>query len=272
MWHADHVERKHILTTTGIYRNSTDSGNTRYNRLAWKASGAITKDSNTLVSQAQPDQNTSVEEFEGNIASSAKTIGETSMTANHADFIPYVERSGTFLKPMPIKTEIEIKQPLEGWPAYRKARVDVVFDLATSTVLSLTEPVDFHLDIGELFTNVVILLTALSSSSQYSKRVIMTATGIAKPFVKGNTLRMRATVLHTNHPDDGYDSLTYTATVTIRSAFINWYYNPSDKTLEKLEQAVCEPPPAEASGKPPPRRKFFRALRAMLTPSRRIHN
>lgn len=271
MWHADHTERTHVFTTSGLYRNSTDSKNTLYNRLAWNVSGNLLKDSNVFNGVAQPDQTSAIEEYEGKITSSARVFGEPTLTANHAEYLRYVDRTGTFLTPIIAKSEIIVKKKPEAWPEYRSVRADAEFDLATSTLLDQQEPVDFQVDLGELLSNVVILMAAVSSTGPYSKRVIMTLAGIAKPIVKGNTLRVRATVLHTNHPDDGFDSLTYTATVSIRSAFINWYYQPDDKLAQQLEEAVTAQP-AQDEVRPTPKRRIFRILRAMLTPSRKIHN
>lgn len=230
------------------------------------------RDNNTLSGIATPDRPTPVQEYGGQITTSATTFTDRVFTGIHPSSIRYVDSAGNFLTPMVLKPAIELKSKPEKWPEESKVRIDAEFELATSTSVDRKYTTDFTLDVGEILSDAVVLLAAVTQTSQWSKRVIMTVAGVLKPFAKGNTVRFRAAVLHVNRPNDGYDSLTYTATFTVKSALINWYFQPRDYVDALVEQVVQETRPLSDDLRPPPRRKtVFRFLRAMLSPLRSTH-
>lgn len=228
------------------------------------------RDNNTLSGSAVPDQPSPIEEYGGAISTTAKTLGERTYTAHHPSSISYVDSTNTWLAPMDLKPEIELKQVPERWPVGSKVRVDAEFEVATSTKIDVKYATDFELDVGDILADATILLAAVSQTSQWSKRVIMTLAGTIKPYVKGNLIKFRCKVIHTNRPQDGYDSLTYTATVTIKSALINWYFRPRDYVNE-IAEVVKTSEPICADARPPPKKRIFRFLRAMLSPLRSTH-
>lgn len=259
-----------MFSTTALYRNSTDSSNTQYNQLAWTTNGNLLKENNVVSGTATPDQPTGINEYDGTLHVKTSNFGEKAFTAINPSSIRYIDQSGSYLTPMVLEPKIRFKGPMEGWPANRVVKLDAEFECATSTKINTAYETDFTVDVGEILADATILLAAVSQTNAWSKRVIMSLAGILKPIASGQTVSFRAKILHSNRPDDGYDSLTYSATFTIKSAIINWYYRPRDYQSLAIENAVqAQRLPSEEVK--PKSKKFFKVLRAMFTPSRSIH-
>lgn len=270
-WHAETIETNHDFVTTAIYRNSSESKFTEYHNITFGTQGNLLADSHVSDGQAVPDQVAPFNVYAGRLDSSNEVFGANTVVADPPQVIKY--SNGTYLLPMKLEPVIKLKKRVKKWPGKIPVRLDAEMHMHTSTAIT-TQEADFEVDVGKLLANAIILFTPISQSGEYSRRVIMSFAGILKPFVENqHFVKFSMTVLHKNHPDDGYDSLTYTAGITVRSSLVNWYMRPVDNDLVEAERCYQASLPEPQTGKSPPPKKRGRFSRFLkLLSSRKTHN
>lgn len=207
-WSAASTSLSYHYTTEWDYRNSSDSGFTRYNVLDGRFGGSIIYVTDNINGSFVEDQSTTVYPYTLQPVGQVETIDIGTINDRHPSYIVYSD--GTYLQDMAVTYSVTMKKKWKGWPVGIPVRISMNATVVTST--NLVKDWSAKFDLGSMFASVVSIGAIRYTSSVHGKRAVGMFVGLLKPFVENKlSLYWTVTTRHEHKPDDMFDGYSMQA-------------------------------------------------------------